>query len=68
MSEITRKLAPDRSKIAVDDDQEVKYWTRHLGVNLAELLRVINKVGPSAASVRKELVGIEAPPPTPSSA
>jgi hypothetical protein len=34
MSEITKKLAPDRSKIAMDDDQDVKYWTRHhLGVS-----------------------------------
>jgi hypothetical protein len=34
---------------------EVQYWTRHLGVTRDELQRTVNKVGNSAAAVRKEL-------------
>ena len=61
MSEITKKLAPDHSKIAMDDNQDVKYWTRHLGVSREELQRAIDKVGNSAASIRKELAQRPAP-------
>jgi hypothetical protein len=65
MSEITKKLAPDRSKIAISDDQEVKYWTRHLEVSREELQRAVDKVGNSAAAIRKELARIEAQHPAP---
>jgi hypothetical protein len=34
---------------------EVHYWTRHLRVSRDELQRAIEKVGNSAAAVRKEL-------------
>jgi len=34
---------------------EVQYWTRHLGVTKDELQRTVDKVGNSAAAVRKEL-------------
>jgi hypothetical protein len=46
---------PDRSKINLNEDYEVKYWTRELGVTKEELRRVVEKVGNSAAAVRKEL-------------
>jgi predicted RNA-binding protein YlqC (UPF0109 family) len=48
---------PDRSKINMSEDYEVKHWTRELGVTREELARVIEKVGNSAAAVRKELNG-----------
>ena len=60
MAEMIKKLAPDRTKIAMADDEQVKYWTRHLGVSRDELRRAIDKVGNSAASIRKELAGIKA--------
>lgn len=44
----------DRSHIAMNAD-EVHYWTKHLGVTREELQRLIDKVGNSAAAVRKEL-------------
>jgi predicted RNA-binding protein YlqC (UPF0109 family) len=65
MSETAKKLAPDRSKISVGDDQAVKYWTRHLGVSREELQRAVEKVGNSAAAIRKELAGIKAQHPAP---
>jgi hypothetical protein len=45
----------DRSKIAMNDAFEVRYWTKHLGVSEEELQRVVDKVGNSAAAVKKEL-------------
>ena len=29
---LTKRVMPDRSKIAVTSDNEVKYWTKHFGV------------------------------------
>jgi AraC-like DNA-binding protein len=54
-SHVMRKAAPDRSKISMQNDYEVKYWARHFGVTRKHLRRAIEKVGNSAASVRKEL-------------
>jgi uncharacterized protein DUF3606 len=46
---------PDRSKISMTEAHEVRYWTRHLGVSKEELQRAVDKVGNSAATVRKQL-------------
>ena len=51
----TRRGQPDRSKINMSEDYEVKYWAKELGVTRDELQRIIDKVGNSAAAVRKEL-------------
>src|ERR1700709_520255 len=45
----------DRSHISMGQPHEVQYWTRHLGVSKDELQRAVDKVGNSAAAVRKEL-------------
>ena len=45
----------DRSRINMSEDYEVRYWTKHLDVSREELQRAVDKVGPSAAAVRKEL-------------
>jgi hypothetical protein len=34
---------------------EIKYWTKELGVNRDQLQNLVDKVGNSAASVRKDL-------------
>ncbi len=39
----------------MNEDYEVKYWTHHLGVSREELQQAVEKVGNSAAAVRKEL-------------
>jgi acyl-CoA thioesterase FadM len=49
------KGQPDRSKIRMHEDFEVKYWIRELGVSRKQLQQAIDKVGDSAAAVRKEL-------------
>jgi len=50
-----RRGQPDRSKINMNEDYEVRYWIKHLGISKQELAKVVEKVGNSAAAVRKEL-------------
>jgi hypothetical protein len=52
---LTKRDQPDRSKINMDEDYEVHYWTKHLKISKEELQKAIDKVGNSAAAVRKEL-------------
>jgi hypothetical protein len=55
MAALTSKAPPLRNHIAMNEEIEVKYWTKHLGVTREELQRAVDKVGNSAAAVRKEL-------------
>lgn len=57
---LTKRHQPDRSKINMSEDYEVKYWTHALGVSKEELQKAVDKVGSSAAAVRKQL-GVEEP-------
>jgi hypothetical protein len=52
---ISKTITPDRSKIIIEQDAHAKYWTRHFGVTKDELTRAIERVGNSAAAVRKQL-------------
>ena len=55
MDDLRKKGAEDRSKINMSEDYEVKYWTRELRVSKEQLQKAVDKVGNSAAAVRKEL-------------
>ncbi|WP_426529161.1 DUF3606 domain-containing protein [Bradyrhizobium sp. McL0615] len=55
MDNLTKRDQPDRSKINMSEDFEVKYWLKALGVSKDQLQRAVEKVGNSAAAVRKEL-------------
>jgi hypothetical protein len=55
MDNLTKKDHRDRSKINMHEDFEVRYWTKELRVSRDELQRTVDKVGNSAAAVRKEL-------------
>ena len=44
-AELRTKVPPLRNLIAMDDEFEVKYWTKHLGVSRDELQRAVDKVG-----------------------
>jgi hypothetical protein len=46
---------PDRSRIGLDQDYEVRYWTRALGISEERLREVVGRVGSNAARVRSEL-------------
>ena len=50
-----KRGTPDRSKISMGEEHEVRYWTKHLGVTRDDLQAAVDKVGNSAAAVRKEL-------------
>jgi hypothetical protein len=52
---LTNRIQPDRSKINMNEDYEVKHWTHALGVSREALQKAVDKVGNSAAAVRKEL-------------
>jgi hypothetical protein len=52
---LSNRGQPDHSKINMHEAHEVKYWTHQLGVTRDELQKVVDKVGNSAAAVRKEL-------------
>ena len=53
--DVLKRGQPDRSRINMDADDEVKYWSKHLGVTREELQRLVDKVGNAASAVRKEL-------------
>jgi Protein of unknown function (DUF3606) len=55
MDDLKKKGTADRSKINMREEHEVKYWTKQLGVSKEELQKAVNKVGNSAAAVRKQL-------------
>jgi hypothetical protein len=53
MSDDTQQRgAQDRSRININQDHEVRYWTKALGVSEAELFKAIGVVGVSAEKVR----------------
>ena len=55
---LTKRVQPDRSKINMNQDYEVHYWTKHLNISKEELQKIVDKVGNSAAAVRKELLAV----------
>jgi hypothetical protein len=46
---------PDRARIDITDPDEVRNWTKSLGVSAAELQRAVGAVGPIASKVREHL-------------
>jgi hypothetical protein len=55
MGNLTEKEHGDRSKIHMDNALQVKCWAHRLGVSREVLRKAVEKVGNSAAEVRKEL-------------
>jgi hypothetical protein len=47
--------APDRDRISLEEEHEVRYWTQALGVSRAELERTVRLVGHSVEAVRRAL-------------
>ena len=45
----------DRSRININEDWELRYWTKELGVTEDQLRKTVQRVGPSADAVRKAL-------------
>ena len=56
MADDKSKTGPqDSSRINVNEDYEVQYWTKTLGVSAAKLQEAVKAAGTSAAAVRKYL-------------
>lgn len=54
MADDKSKVAPgDRSRINVNEDYEVAYWTKALGCTKQELEKAVKEVGVSASAVKK---------------
>src|SRR5262249_57184050 len=47
-----KRGTPDRSMISMEQEHEVRYWTRELGVSEAVLTAAVAKVGNSVDAVR----------------
>lgn len=45
----------DRQRINVDQEYEVKYWTRKLGISADELRAAVKQVGPTASAVERHV-------------
>lgn len=48
---------PDRDRITLEQDHEVAYWSEKFGVSREQLRRAVEKVGPAAKNVERELRG-----------
>ena len=57
---LLKRSQPDRGKINMIEDSEVRYWCKHLGIPRNELQKVVDKIGNSVKSVEKELCVNEA--------
>ncbi|MGB9991575.1 DUF3606 domain-containing protein [Pseudoduganella rhizocola] len=56
MSDNLQNRGPqDRSRINVNEEWEVAYWTKELGLSKAELEAAVKAAGPSVSAVRQHL-------------
>ena len=63
MDNLTKRDQPDRSKINMSEDFELKYWLKALGVSRDELKRAVDKVGNSAAAAGRLCLASAIPTP-----
>lgn len=47
--------SPDNKRIDVHDPNEIRHWTKSLGVTAEQLKEAVRKVGTSAEQVRQHL-------------
>ena len=55
MDDKTQQGAADRSRINLNEDHEIAYWTRNLEVPEDELRNAVQQVGMSVEAVKKYL-------------
>jgi Protein of unknown function (DUF3606) len=54
--DLSNRGPQDRSRISMNEDYEVQYWTKALGVSKEELQNLVDEHGNSAANI-KEVLG-----------
>ena len=55
MDDLTRKRPEDPTKININQQWEIDYWTKELGISETKLIALVNKVGPEVSNVKAEL-------------
>ncbi|MGO4402190.1 DUF3606 domain-containing protein [Achromobacter sp. PAB15] len=56
MSDDLKNRGPqDRARINVNEDHELRYWTKELGVSEQRLKEAVNAVGVSVEAVKEHL-------------
>lgn len=53
--DLSKTGVQDRTRVNIHEDHEIRYWTQKFGVSQDQLKAAVQKVGPSAAAVEKEL-------------
>lgn len=53
--DLTKKAPADAKKVNVNEDWELKYWTKKFGVTEKQLKDAVKKVGVNVDDVKKEL-------------
>lgn len=53
--DLTNRGAQDRARINVNEDHELRYWTKELGVSEQRLKEAVNAAGVSVEAVKKHL-------------
>jgi hypothetical protein len=51
----SKRGAPDRSRINVSEDYELKYWADKWGMTVEDLRAVVDQVGPMTKDVAAKL-------------
>jgi hypothetical protein len=52
--DLTERGADDRSRVNVNEEHEVRYWTKKWGVTKEQLMLAVRQVGLSVAAVAKK--------------
>jgi hypothetical protein len=56
MSDDPNKRGPqDRSRVNVNEEWELSYWTKHFNVSAEQLRAAVKAAGPSVEAVKKQL-------------
>jgi hypothetical protein len=53
--DLKRTGRPDDTRINPDQDHEMAYWSKELGVTRDDLRRAIQQVGPTVKSIKQHL-------------
>ncbi len=53
--DLSKRGASDRSRISLNEEHEVSYWTKELGVSREQLEEAVKSVGNNADRVREHL-------------
>lgn len=53
--DLTNRGPQDRARINVNEDHELRYWTKELGVSEQRLKEAVKAVGVSVEAVREHL-------------